>query len=372
MCSSSTSPTTRCRRASAPTPLGRSRCSSSASSCSGWGCSGSWPRPRAGCGWSRRATSTRPGTTPSPAWPTAAQLDVALSAATVGPRAGSVALVLLDLDRFREVNDTLGHGRGDEVVLEMAQRLTRLAGPNDLVARLGGDEFAVLLPDVDGVEAALRARGGAARGAARAGPRSAASTSSWTRGPASRCTRWTPTDGPALLRHADVAAEQAKRTHVGVCAYDGRWTSTAPSGCGLLADLARAHRRGRAGAALPAQVRPVPAGCSASRRWSAGQHPQRGLLPPAEFVQVAERTGLMHPLTESVLDQALAQVRRWLDDGPRAAGGGQHLDPQPAAAGLRRAGARLPWGRTAYRPACSGWRSPRPRSWRTRSAPWRS
>ena len=71
-------------------------------------------------------------------------------------RAGSrPALVLLDLDRFREVNDTLGHDRGDELVRHMAGRLAGLVGPADLVARTGGDEFAVLLADVDGVESAV-------------------------------------------------------------------------------------------------------------------------------------------------------------------------------------------------------------------------
>ena len=121
-------------------------------------------------------------------------------------------------------------------------------------------------------------------------------------------------DGPALLRHADVAAEQAKRTHVGVCAYDGALDRHSTERLGLLADLARAIAEGE----LVLHYQPKcdlsgrVLGVEALVRWA---HPQRGLLPPAEFVQVAERTGLVHPLTESVLDQALAQVRRWLDDG---------------------------------------------------------
>jgi diguanylate cyclase (GGDEF)-like protein len=240
-----------------------------------------------------------------------AHLDVALSAATSGQ--GSVALVLLDLDRFREVNDTLGHGRGDEVVLEMAHRLTRLAGPHDLVARLGGDEFAVLLPDVDGVQAALL-HAEALRSALRAPVRVGGVDVVLDARAGVSVHPLDADDGPALLRHADVAAEQAKRTHVGVCAYDGALDRHSTERLGLLADLARAIAEGE----LVLHYQPKcdlsgrVLGVEALVRWA---HPQRGLLPPAEFVQVAERTGLVHPLTESVLDQALAQVRRWLDDG---------------------------------------------------------
>ncbi len=240
-----------------------------------------------------------------------AHLDVALSAATSGQ--GSVALVLLDLDRFREVNDTLGHGCGDEVVLEMAHRLTRLAGPHDLVARLGGDEFAVLLPDVDGVQAALL-HAEALRSALRAPVRVGGVDVVLDARAGVSVHPLDADDGPALLRHADVAAEQAKRTHVGVCAYDGALDRHSTERLGLLADLARAIAEGE----LVLHYQPKcdlsgrVLGVEALVRWA---HPQRGLLPPAEFVQVAERTGLVHPLTESVLDQALAQVRRWLDDG---------------------------------------------------------
>ena len=198
-----------------------------------------------------------------------AHLDVALSRSDRAGQ-GSVALVLLDLDRFREVNDTLGHGCGDEVVLEMAHRLDPAGGS----ARPGGP---ARRRRVRRAAARRRRRPGrrcctprhcARRCARRSG--SAASTSSSTPGPASRVHPLDADDGPALLRHADVAAEQAKRTHVGVCAYDGALDRHSTERLGLLADLARAHRRGRAGPALPAQVRPGPAGCSASRRWSAG------------------------------------------------------------------------------------------------------
>jgi diguanylate cyclase (GGDEF)-like protein len=225
----------------------------------------------------------------------------------------TVALVLLDLDRFREVNDTLGHARGDEVVLEMASRLTALAGPDDLVARLGGDEFAVLLRDVDGVESAM-VHAEVLRGAlghpvhvggvevaldARAGV-------SVHPGDA--------VDGPTLLQHADVATEDAKRTHTGVRVYDPALDQHSTERLGLLAELGRAIAQGE----LVLHYQPKcdlngrVLGVEALVRW---QHPQRGLLPPMDFIPVAERTGLVHPLTEVVLDLALAQARCWMDEG---------------------------------------------------------
>jgi diguanylate cyclase (GGDEF)-like protein len=242
-----------------------------------------------------------------------AQLDLELAAATAGTGSGPVALVLLDLDRFREVNDTLGYARGDEVVLEMAARLVRLAGPRDLVARLGGDEFAVLLPDVDGAQSAVL-HAEALRAALRAPVQVGGVDVILDARAGVSVHPLDAEDGPALLRHADVAAEHAKATHLGVCAYDRALDRHSTERLGLLADLARAITEGElilhyqpkcdlAGRVL---------GVEALVRWA---HPQRGLLPPLEFVQVAERTGLVHPLTETVLDQALAQVRRWLDGG---------------------------------------------------------
>jgi diguanylate cyclase (GGDEF)-like protein len=240
------------------------------------------------------------------------QLDAELSAAVASP-ARSVALVLLDLDRFREVNDTLGHARGDELVLEMAARLSALAGPDDLVARLGGDEFAVLLRDVDGLDSAMvhaEVMRGALREPVQVGGLDVAldARAGVSVHPSDAA------DGPALLRHADVAAEHAKRTHAGVCAYDADLDEHSTERLGLLADLARALTAGE----LVLHYQPKcdldgrVLGVEALVRW---QHPQRGLLPPMTFVPVAERTGLVHPLTNQVLDLALAQARQWLGEG---------------------------------------------------------
>ncbi len=239
-------------------------------------------------------------------------LDAELAAAVASP-ARSVALVLLDLDRFREVNDTLGHARGDELVLEMASRLTALTGPDDLVARLGGDEFAVLLRDVDGPESA-RLHAEVLRGALRAPVRVGGLDVALDARAGVSVHPGDAADGPALLRHADVAAEHAKRTHAGSCAYDPALDEHSTERLGLLADLARALTAGE----LLLHYQPKcdldgrVLGVEALVRW---QHPQRGLLAPLTFLPVAERTGLVHPLTDLVLDLALAQVRRWRDEG---------------------------------------------------------
>ena len=195
----------------------------------------------------------------------------------------------------------------------MARRLTALAGPDDLVARLGGDEFAMLLRDVDGAESAMlhaEVLRRALRAPVQVGGLDVAldARAGVSVHPADAA------DGPALLRHADVAAEHAKRTHAGSCAYDPALDQHSTERLGLLADLARALTAGE----LVLHYQPKcdldgrVLGVEALVRW---QHPQRGLLPPLTFLPVAERTGLVHPLTDLVLDLALAQVRRWRDGG---------------------------------------------------------
>ena len=225
----------------------------------------------------------------------------------------SVALVLLDLDRFRDVNDTLGHGHGDLLIRQTAARLREHVGPGATVARLGGDEFAVLLPDVgDGLGAVVTAE------ALRLALRSpieidgvslvveASAGVSMYPGDAA--------DATAMLQHADVAMYVAKRTHRGVVLYDRADDEHSPDRLRLLADLAVAidsdqlllHYQPKVG--MDGSVH----GVEALVRW---QHPTRGLLPPAEFIPAAERTGLIHPLTDVVLATALAQARLWHDAG---------------------------------------------------------
>ncbi|MFI1968953.1 GGDEF-domain containing protein [Streptomyces cinnamoneus] len=219
------------------------------------------------------------------------------------------ALVLIDLDRFRSVNDTLGHLAGDRLLLQIAERL-RLALPRDAeAARLGGDEFAVLLPvadsltsaqrvaralvadlgsplDLDGLTLVLEASAGVAVYPDHA------------------------LDAEGLLRRADVAMYQAKRDRSGVEVYEARRDGNTPDRLGLLGDLRRALDAGE----VELHYQPKVAfdghveGLEALVRWV---HPERGRVSPDEFIAIAESSGLMPRLTEYVLETALCQVAKW-------------------------------------------------------------
>ncbi|WP_434596930.1 putative bifunctional diguanylate cyclase/phosphodiesterase [Streptomyces sp. A5-4] len=223
------------------------------------------------------------------------------------------ALILIDLDRFRAVNDTLGHLAGDRLLLQIADRL-RLALPRGAeAARLGGDEFAVLLPtadsttsaqriarhlvaefssplDLDGLTLVLEASAGVAVFPDHA------------------------LDAEGLLRRADVAMYQAKRDRTGVEVYESKRDSNTPDRLGLLGDLRRAldAREVELHYQPKVQFDGQVVGLEALVRWV---HPERGRVSPDEFIAIAESSGLMPHLTEYVLDTALAQVARWRAQG---------------------------------------------------------
>ncbi len=229
-------------------------------------------------------------------------------------RGNEVAVLLVELERFKEVNGTLGHRRGDLVLVEAARRLDALARPGDIVARMAGGEFALVLAPVAGDEeagrvaaevvAALRepvdVRGveldvGAAVGVA--------------------CH---PRDGrtfDALLRHADVALERAKVTRGRWVAYEPGFDEDGLERLALVADLTRAIEAEE----LELYFQPKVAlddgalrGVEALVRW---RHPERGLLAPEEFIEPAEHTGLIRPLTMWVVREALDQAERWRAEG---------------------------------------------------------
>jgi diguanylate cyclase (GGDEF)-like protein len=241
------------------------------------------------------------------------RIDEVLSSGATPGR--SVALVLVDLDRFREVNDTLGHRHGDQLIRELGDRLLRHVREqgSGTVARLGGDEFAVLLPGVADAEEAVR-EAESVRSVLRAPVEIDGVTLAVEASVGLSLAPDDAADASEMLQHADVALYVSKRTHAGVAVYDPADDEHSPERLRLLAELARAiesdelvlHYQPKC--ALDGTVR----GVEALVRW---RHPERGLLMPADFIPAAERTGLIHPLTDVVLSAALARARDWYDAG---------------------------------------------------------
>ncbi|MFJ4407521.1 putative bifunctional diguanylate cyclase/phosphodiesterase [Streptomyces sp. NPDC088910] len=219
------------------------------------------------------------------------------------------ALILIDLDKFRSVNDTLGHLAGDRLLLQVADRL-RLALPRGAeAARLGGDEFAVLLPICDSPTRAQRVA--RALALALGSPISLDGLTLVLE--ASAGVAVFPdhaVDAEGLLRRADVAMYQAKLDRSGVEVYEAKRDGNTPDRLGLLGDLRRALDAGDVQLHYQPKVRfdGQVAGLEALVRW---EHPERGRVNPEEFITMAETSGLMPQLTEYVLDTALAQVARW-------------------------------------------------------------
>jgi diguanylate cyclase (GGDEF)-like protein len=238
-------------------------------------------------------------------------LDRALGEVPAGRR---VSLFLLDLDRFKEVNDTLGHQTGDHLLEHVAGRIRGALRPEDVVARLGGDEFAVLLPAVPdaaaATEVALRIQAALAEPFRFEGVLLELE--------ASVGIALYPDHGAdvqQLQRSADVAMYLAKEERSGVEVYAADKDRNSTTRLGLLGSL----RQGIDGGQLELHYQPKVAlatgavvGVEALVRW---RHPHRGLIFPDEFVPLAEHSGLMHRLTAYVVDSALEQAARWWSVG---------------------------------------------------------
>jgi diguanylate cyclase (GGDEF)-like protein len=223
-------------------------------------------------------------------------------------------LLLLDLDRFKEVNDTLGHHYGDQLLVQVGQRLQAALRAVDTVARLGGDEFAVLLPRIETADGAVTVA--KKLQAAMEQPFLLEGLSLDIE--ASIGVALYPEHGndpEELLQHADIAMYVAKDTHAGFVLFDPTLDQHSPRRLALLGELRRAidqhqlllHYQPKVDAHTSQVL-----GVEALVRW---QHPTHGLIPPGEFIPLAERTGLIGPLTHYVLDAALQQCRDWRQAG---------------------------------------------------------
>ncbi|MEG3191671.1 bifunctional diguanylate cyclase/phosphodiesterase [Lysobacter sp. D1-1-M9] len=227
--------------------------------------------------------------------------------------ATSCAVIMLDLDRFRQINDTLGHDCGDEVLVVVAGLLRGALRGDDLLARLGGDEFMVVLEDVDTGFALERAR--ALVETLRAPLRLSGTQVSLD---VSVGVSMYPEHGDTpdmLLRRADIAMYEAKDVHAGVVLYQSGHDEVHLRQLTLVADLRLAFSRGELSMVFQPKIELASgrvAHAEALIRWA---HPHFGWVRPDEFVPLAERTGLIHELTRFVLDRSLQQQRLWLDQG---------------------------------------------------------
>jgi diguanylate cyclase (GGDEF)-like protein len=226
---------------------------------------------------------------------------------------GRLSLLLLDLDGFKAVNDSLGHAAGDRLLVQLAERLCAAVGPQDVVARLGGDEFAVLVDEegpgaglrtarqvLDALSAPVDFEGRVVRVTASIGVVEQAARS--------------PDD---VLRDADVAMYAAKSAGKAcVRLFEPAMRRAVVAKAELEADLRHALDR----AEFVVQYQPVVdletrevTGAEALVRW---QHPRRGLLPPGVFVPLAEETGLIGELDRWVLEEACWTAAGWQEQHP--------------------------------------------------------
>lgn len=234
-------------------------------------------------------------------------LEARLKTAVAG---GPTAVIfLLDLDGFKDVNDTLGHDVGDRLLQAVASRLKKLSRENDLICRLGGDEFAILSAGLSDQQAFDYARHvmseislayhvsereikvGTCVGVAISG---------------------TESDADELFKHADLALYEAKSVGSGhVCVFQSQMQTRLTEKKSFEADLKQALRNGELQLFYQPQVNTITraiCGYEALLRWF---HPLRGLVPPSEFIPVAENIGLIHELGEWVLRTACLEAARW-------------------------------------------------------------
>jgi diguanylate cyclase (GGDEF)-like protein len=221
-----------------------------------------------------------------------------------------VGVLLMDLDRFKEINDTLGHPTGDSLLKETSFRLRRILGPDVTIARLGGDEFAILLPRLRSLIGATDL---------------ATNLVTALREPyelqdlsldvsASIGISLSPqhgTDAETLMQRADVAMYIAKASHSGFEIYDGDKDQYSPNRLALVAELRRAIEERQLVVWYQPKIdlgsgRVI--GAEALVRWN---HPRHGMMPPDEFIGLAEHTGLISPMTTYVLEEALQQCLAW-------------------------------------------------------------
>jgi diguanylate cyclase (GGDEF)-like protein len=241
------------------------------------------------------------------------QLSAALEEVTDG-RSRGAAVMILDLDRFKDVNETLGHQQGDLLLVEVGTRLRTAVGPGGFVARLGGDEFAILLTGTDDEDRAVRVGRRLLRSLEQ--PVSLDGLEIEIGG--SLGLALAPvhaTDPAALLKRADMAMYDAKASTGGLRVYEPDPDADNPRRLMLVSELRTALHQDRIEVHVQPQARLATGevvSVEALVRWN---HPELGSVTPDEFIPVAERSGLIGLVTTRVLDQSLAAVADWRRQG---------------------------------------------------------
>ncbi len=229
-----------------------------------------------------------------------------------------MALLILDIDQFRQVNEALGHGVGDRLLMAVAERLLAAIGPDGLVVRLGGDEFSVLAPRLADSDAAgvlaRRVEDALAEPIVLDGlPLDVAAAIGVALYPDHG------TDVITLLRHAETAMYDSKQRGVTFAVYTPEAEQHSPERLALLADLRRALDSGSDELQLHYQPQidlatGAVSGAESLLRWS---HPERGFVSPDTIFKIVEHTAIMRRITSRVLDDAIAQLAKWRAEGLR-------------------------------------------------------
>jgi diguanylate cyclase (GGDEF)-like protein len=228
-----------------------------------------------------------------------------------------LTILMMDLDRFKHVNDTLGHGVGDHVLREVSLRLKRTVSGAECVARLGGDEFAILLrhprdTDCSGVARAILA--------ALEAP-ILYEDQPLDVGTSIGIARWPEhgRDAQTLVRNADIAMYAAKRGKTGYALYDPNYDTSQQEHLSLLGELRRAVERNELRLHYQPKISLRSTNISSVEALIRWEHPGRGLIPPAMFIPFAEHTGYIKLLTRWVLREAVRQCGEWLREDLRLA-----------------------------------------------------
>ena len=283
-----------------------------------------------------------------------------------GTQASGLALLLIDLDHFKEINDSFGHQTGDALLREIGPRIRQVVRRNDLVARLGGDEFAVVLYGADAYKATTVAR----RITTLLQEPIDVSTASLHVG-ASIGVALAPehaTSADELIRCADIAMYRAKNERGSFDVYEAALDDEGDR-FELIEDL----RVAMADRSLALHYQPVidlrtgeVVTVEALLRWS---HPTLGLIPPEHLLALAEESGLIHSLATWVFEEAVADCARWWHEGHRAAVAVNLLATDLLDSSLPRASGRICSTRPGFRPTLWFSKSPRGWSWPTSPAP---